>query len=128
MTTNERGELLCEDCAGEAPESVPCPGCDGRGVRLCEAAGCEKAATVEGADALFVYCSPRCAFDDDNWGACLKCQAEPQDPMFGPFCGATCEAAMLGEIQRRQLARWRAGLAMQTDDETSAAESGVQGV
>ncbi len=130
---NERGELLCEDCRGTKEEEVvlghpndpaaplatrACSSCKGEGTAPC--CGCAAPAKVEGADGLFVYCSVACAWADDNWPGCLRCQAEPQDPLFGPFCSGTCEDAMLTAIQRRKLGRWQASLAGQPDASAEA--------
>lgn len=129
---NKKGEILCGDCGGDgsyeiveghvhdpsAPTHMErCQFCGGTGLAECTSAGCDRPATIEGAeDPRFLYCSREHAHEDENWPSCLRCQAQPQDPECGPFCSPACESIMLTEIQRRQLERWRAKIAIQNEE------------
>jgi hypothetical protein len=114
------GTFECEHCWGEGtewnvygdptdPESIekqePCGNCRGTGIEGCVI--CGEPARVIGANGRWLYCSPECAYDDDNWPSCAHCGSEPRDPTWGIFCSYTCEQAVFTAIHAARLERWR---------------------
>jgi hypothetical protein len=103
------GRADCRDCHGDgATEHAhalssasiepsylrdECQRCGGSGAESCPGCGEPAKEEYRGVDPTFVYCSPRCAFQDDNWPACTECEEDPQDPPLAPFCCAACEAS-----------------------------------
>jgi hypothetical protein len=133
---DEKGRILCADCGGngciEGSYGHPddphaeiiwedCDACHGTGLRPCD--GCPAGeARIVGEDGIRAHCSTRCAFEAENYPACLACGAEAQDPEFAPFGSGACESRMLSDIQRHQLDRWlkRVRVANAADPEVHA--------
>lgn len=109
---NKHGDLLCEHCEDGKVEVVygrfadgsestgleDCDACDGRGVRVC--ADCAAPAKIVGENGLQVYCGVECATKDENWPACVVCEAKPQDVTDAPFCGAACSIRFKARVVR----------------------------